>query len=94
MKSGGIDYSELHNWIRYERRSHSGSRWFDLDDREISDDERKMMLEALHETSGFKEYPFQDTVNCVGGAASREGKSFDESLLSYYVLYVESEPSR
>jgi hypothetical protein len=89
MKRLAVDHTELRERLHRERASHRGHRFFDLGDRELSDADRARMLEALHATSGFNEYPFQDTVGCVGRAASREGKSFDESLNSYYMLYVE-----
>jgi hypothetical protein len=89
MKRGGVDFGELHDRMKRQRRYHRGSRWFDLGDRELSDGERAEMLEAVHATSGFEAYPFQETVKLVGQEAHRAGRSFDESLLSYYRRYVE-----
>ena len=64
-------------------------KWWVLEDDEgFSDEQRARMLTALHATDGFNGYPFQDTVDCVGRAAQREGISFDESLNRYFISYV------
>lgn len=59
---------------------------WDLGGREMDDAERDGRLIALAREFGNTR---EEIVQIVGQAASREGKSFDESLLAYCNLYTD-----
>lgn len=61
--------------------------FFDLDDKLLTNADRARMLRALLKHS-FAEMSEQEVVSMVGRAAQREGKSFDESLNAYFILYA------
>ena len=85
MKLAEFDSSEMRDRLRGRGR---GRWWIDLGDLELTDEQRERILRALHATSGFRDFPFQDTVETVGRAISGTGRSFDETLLHYHALYV------
>lgn len=84
----GVDHAEARARLRRQRRRHRGVRYFDLSEREFTDEERAEKFGAVFETCWRGGMSRQAVLNMIGQAAHREGKSFDESVEAYHVLYV------
>jgi hypothetical protein len=63
----------------------SGSQFYDLDNRELSAETRRDMLQEL--AVEFKQ-SVKKVAQTVGERCAHEYKSFDESLNSYFLIYV------
>lgn len=83
----GVDLSELTDGLR--RGRFRGKMWFDLGEKEFTDEQRAEMMAAL-----AKEFEITDEqcVRMVGGEAHPKGRSFDESLKALHGQHVRDWP--
>lgn len=86
-RPAGVDRTEARARLRRER-SRFRRAFFDLDEVEWTDGERRAHFEAVFEQCWRGGMSRQEVADMVGQAAGREGKSFDESLNAYYLLYA------
>lgn len=85
-KGESVDLSELRDRLRRGRRT--GRMYFDLGEREFTDEERARLLAEVVEEFASEGATEQDCVEMVGRAAARTGQSFDEALQGIHKLYV------